>query len=193
MKADLRRLPTALVLAALLTSCTGAEAVPTIPYEPIGPTVSGEPRSATDGGENFSLTISSSKDRYRAGELIDISAELTNVGPDPVLEGSGSGTLVGFGLESVDGRIKVEPLFTADCARHRFVRGEPDRYPFVKSGSSPDGDPMADFYDAYFSSRELRLPAGTWTISAQTTVYPTGLCDRSPDRLLASVTIEVEP
>lgn len=179
-------------MSAVLAACSGAAGPPTIPGEPSAPATSGEPASATDSGESFSLTITSSKDRYRAGELIVISAELTYLGPDPEQEAGGSGTLVGFGLYSADGRIKVDPIFTADCARHHFVRDEPDRYPFVKSGYSPDGDPMADFYDAYLASRELRLPVGAWTISAQTTVYPTGSCDRSPDRLEASVTIEVE-
>lgn len=181
------------VLAALVLASCATGAAPTIPLEPTGSTMSGEPQSTVDNGDSFSLTIRSSKDRYRAGELIGISAELTYLGPEPELEGSGSGTLVGFGLKSADGRIKVDPIFTGDCAKHHFVRGEPDRYQLVKSGSSPDGDPMADFYDSYFSSKELRLPAGTWAIIAQTTVYPTDFCDRSPDRLLALVTIEVEP
>jgi hypothetical protein len=192
VKDALRKPATALLLAALLPSCTGADAVPTIPSEPIGPTMSGEPRSETDNDGPFELTITSDQDRYRAGQVLGVRASLVYRGSSDTIAASGSGTLVGFGLDGPG--IAIRPLFTADCERLEFRRDQAVDYAFVKSGTGvPPGDPAAGFYESYFSSRDLRLPAGTWTISAQSVVYEGGQCRGSGHELSASVTIEVEP
>lgn len=39
-------------------------------------------------------------------------------------------------------------------------------YPFKKTGGWSGDDPKADYWKAYFSDPELRLPAGTYEIRA---------------------------
>ena len=186
----------ALVAVALLgmslVACTPAPAL-TIPTEPTGPLMSGAPLSASDQTALFRLTLTSDRDRYRAGQTIQIGAELTYLGADAVTA-SGSGTLVGFGVASDAAGVNLEPIFTADCARHPFAAGDAVSYPFSKSGGGvAPNDPLAPFYQAYFSSPDLRLPAGTWTISAQTTIYPNPDCGGRPIGLSVSLKVGIEP
>jgi hypothetical protein len=177
------------LLGLALAACT---ARPTIPSGPTGPLVSGAPQSASSEGGTFRLTITSDQDRYRAGQLIVVSAALTYLGPADQVTVSGSGSLVGFGVASSDGRIDVEPLFTGDCAPYAFTRDEPVPFAFVKSGSGFSG-PQAPFLKDYSASPDLRLPGGTWTIKAETTIYPGPMCPAGPDDLTALLTVVVEP
>ena len=181
------------LLGLLLTACLPSSATsPVIPTEPTGPLVIGDPQSASDEDGAFRLTITSDQDRYRAGQRIEVSASLTFLGPADAISAAGSGTLVGFGVQSIDLGVDIRPLFTGDCAAQVFRRDEPVPYPFAKSGGmGQPGDPLAPFLTDYFSSPDLRLPAGTWTISAMTTVYKTSCSD--PSSLSASLTVAVEP
>jgi hypothetical protein len=52
----------------------------------------------------------------------------------------------------------------------------------------PDG-----FYEAYFESEELRLPAGTWAISAGGSWYTGDDCGDELHSLSASATVVIEP
>ena len=88
--------------------------------------------------------------------------------------------------------INIGPAFTSDCAPYDFVRGVPVDFPFSKSGGFSDGEPLALFYRSYFSSQELRLPAGMWTISDGGTIY-IGDCGDELHEPTASVTVIVEP
>jgi hypothetical protein len=183
----------AVLLGLALAACTGSAPNLAIPSEPTGPLVSAEPTSATDEGGTFRLTIASDQDRYRAGQPMLVTATLTYLGPADAITAAGSGTLVGFGVGSTDAGIDVEPIFTGDCATDSFTRDDPVAYPFVKSGAGASDDGTAWFIDAYFSSPELRLPAGTWTIRAETTIYPNPECSGTPDSLSASLTVVIEP
>jgi hypothetical protein len=167
--------------------------VPTIPSEPTGPILSGQPQSATDDDGTFRLTIRSDQDRYRAGQLIDIGATLTYLGPDSEVIASGPGTgLVGFGLKLEGSAISIGPAFTSDCAPYTFTRDDEVAYPFTKTGGYTPGEPLTPFYEAYFGSPELRLPAGTWTVAVGAN-FSTSDCSGEWHDLSASLTIVVEP
>jgi hypothetical protein len=177
------------LLGLVLAAC---QAIPTIPSDATGPLVSGGQQSATDENGTFRLSITTDQDRYRAGQAIVVTAAVTYLGPAAEIAASGSGTLVGFGVES--GMVSVEPLFTGDCAAFSFKRDAPVAFPFVKSGSGPSPDsPTNLFLNDYFSSPDLRLPSGTWTIRAETSIYPNPECPGSPGSLSASLTVVVEP
>lgn len=164
-----------------------------IPDEPTGPVIGGTPVTGEFDDGTFRLTLTADQDRYRAGQLIEVVASVTYLGPENATVGRGSGSgLIGFGVASDSVPIDIGPAFTTDCAPHEFVRGVPVEFPFSKSGGFSDGEPLAGFYRSYFSSRELRLPAGTWTINAGGTIY-IGDCGDELHEPTASVTVIVEP
>lgn len=171
--------------------------VPTIPGSPTGPEiVTGSPVTAQDDDGVFRLSLEARQDRYRAGQVIDVMAMLTYLGPDPSTVALGPGTgLIGFGIESDDPAIRISPAFTSDCAPWKFTRDEVVVYPFEKSGGFGEDEPLASFYRAYFADPELRLPAGTWRIFAGGGFYEGADCgDAFPyHSLSASLTIVVEP
>lgn len=174
-----------------------AAGIPIIPTQPTGPEITtGSPVSAEDSDGSFRLTLDVGQDRYRAGQVIDVAATLSYLGPAPtvVARGPGSG-LVGFGVNSTEPEILIGSASTTDCAPWPFTRDEVVEYPFLKSGGYAEDDPLAPFYRAYFDTPELRLPAGTWTIGAGTGFYSGDDCGEAfpYHGLTVSVTVIVEP
>ena len=169
--------------------------VPTIPDEPTGPPISGHPVRAEDADASFRLTLETDQGRYRAGQEIGVMARLTYLGPADtiVARGSSNPGLIGFAVESDDPLIRISPAFTTDCGPHEMTRGVVVAYPLAKSGGYSPDEPLAPFYEAYFDSPELRLPAGTWTISAGGGWYTGGDCGDGLHSLSATVTVVVEP
>lgn len=169
--------------------------VPTIPDQPTGPLITGDPVTAEDSDASFRLTLDADQDRYRAGQEIQVKATLTYLGPADaiVVQGSSNPGLIGFAVESDDPAIRMSPAFTTDCGSHEMVRGVVVDYPLVKSGGYSPGEPLAAFYAAYFGSPELRLPAGTWTISAGGSWYIGDCGPGEAHSLSASATVVVEP
>lgn len=168
--------------------------VPTIPDEPTGPPIIGDPVTAEDSDGSFRLTLETDQDRYRAGQDIRVMATLTYLGPADAIAARGSSNpgLIGFSVERDDPPIRISPAFTTDCGAHEMTRGAVVAYPLVKSGGYSPDEPLAPFYAAYFDSPELRLPAGTWTISAGGSWY-VGDCGDELHELSASVTVVVDP
>jgi hypothetical protein len=168
--------------------------VPTVPDEPTGPPISGDPVTAEDADASFRLTLEADQDRYRAGQEIDVMATLAYLGPADaiVARGSSNPGLIGFAVESEDPPVRISPAFTTDCGPHKMTRDFVVEYPLAKSGGFSPDEPLAPFYEAYFASPELRLPAGTWTISAGGSWY-IGDCGDELHSLSASVTVVVEP
>ena len=166
-----------------------------IPSEPTGPLFTGEPVHAQDSDASFELTLKADQDRYRAGQEIRIGATLTYLGPEDAIVARGSGIpgLIGFAVESDDPAIRISPTFTTDCAPHEMARGVAVDYPMAKSGSYSRDDPNSAFYISYFASPDLRLPAGTWTITAGGGWYVADCGVGELHSLSASVTVVVEP
>lgn len=126
------------------------------------------PVQVTDIDAGFRLTISTARTVYRSDEPIEVGATLTYIGPEGVAQVTGSGSgVVHFRLEHLDGPLDMAPVITADCARHRFVRGVPQQVPFQKSGGWSADDPNAAFWKAYFDDPLFRLPSGRWRVIAQ--------------------------
>ena len=167
-----------------------------IPAAPTGPVIEGgAPVNGEDSDQEFRLTIEANQDRYRAGQLIDVSAALSYLGPNAGVVVGGSGTgLVGFALERKEQpMLRIDPASTSDCRPYQMVRGVVAAHPFMKTGGFAEEDPLAAFYRAYFASSELRLPAGTWTISAVASFLGSADCDGPQHALNASVSVVVEP
>lgn len=167
--------------------------VPSIPREPTGPLISGDPVSADDADGSFRLTLEADQERYRAGQEIDVLATLTYLGPAQaiVARGSSNPGLIGFGVESEKPLVRIGPAFTTDCGPHEMERGVVVDYPLAKSGGYSPDEPLAPFYVGYFASTDLRLPAGTWTITAGGSWF-VGDCGGELHELSTSVTVVVE-
>ena len=170
------------------------DAAVSIPTEPTGPELSGDPVVATDTDGKFALTLTVGQDRYRAGQLIEAEAVLAYDGAqaEVVMRGS-SHDLVGFGLRGGEPPVLIGPAFTSDCGAHPIAPGDPLVFPFGKSGGFTPGDPADAFAEAYFAQPELRLPAGTWTIGAGTTFYTGADCGDGLHSLSTEAVITVEP
>ena len=184
------------------TSPTATDVMPTlagspkarisvIPDEPTGPVIDGEPVSDEFDDGTYRLVLTAGQDRYRAGQLIDVIATVTYLGPADswIVRGSESG-LVGFGINSASLPVQISPGFTSACSRYEFTRGVGVDFPFSKLSGFGGPDSVNDLYRAYIASDELRLPAGSWTITA---VGSIGACGDEYHELWASVTVEVEP
>jgi hypothetical protein len=165
----------------------------TVPAAADGPEISGSPQEASDETALPHLTLRSSQDRYRAGQLIEIEATLEHRDTSTATYrayGSSSG-LLGFAIESADGTVKTDLVGTADCGEH-LLRAK-QRFAFIKSGGWSDESPP--FIRSYFASphRELRLPAGNWTVSAHVHLHLAEGC-RDPETILtAPIAITVVP
>lgn len=173
----------------------GSVAVPILPDEPTGPPISGEPVMAEDTDGTFRLTLETDQGRYRAGQEIEVVTTLTYLGPLAAIEARGSSNpgLIGFAVEREDPPIRISPAFTTDCGSHPMSRGTVVEVPFAKSGGYSPDEALAAFYAAYFDMEELRLPAGTWTISAGGGWSIGADCGDELHSLSASVTVVVEP
>ena len=69
-----------------------AAGVPTMPDEPTGPLISGDPVTDADADVSFRLTLEADQDRYRAGQEILVMATLTYLGPADAVVARGSST-----------------------------------------------------------------------------------------------------
>jgi hypothetical protein len=175
------------------TSTPGANPL-LIPTHPTGPVLDGPPVSEEDGDAQFKLTIEADQDRYRAGQQLHVTSTLRYLGPNAGIVVSGSGTgLVLFAIRRDDPPLQTEPAGTSDCRRYEVPAGIAVERPFIKTGGWSEDEPNAAFYRAYFSSPDVRLPAGNWTVSAFANFNEGADCTGPVHNLTASVAVIVEP
>ncbi len=182
--------------------------VPTVgPSEILGPSMpiassSGEPISAppvtaTVEQSGFRVTLRAAQGRYRAGQPIDISADLISLLPDDPVSVWGPSTPgpIGFSVVQIGGPLAMNEGGTTDCKRFTLRANFPTTFPFTKAGGGWDtSDPYAAYYSEYFHDPGLHLPAGEWKVVATAWFGVGG--DSCPAELLqfsASITIEVLP
>jgi hypothetical protein len=147
----------------------------------------------TDADPAFAVRIRAESAVYRSGEPIDIRAWLTYAGPkaQETLMGSGSGLVI-FSWEQLDGRLRQDGIWTADCGPYTIDLGQPLAAPFAKSGAVLGDGPEAEFWRQYFEDPVFRLPAGRYRIHALTNFF-VGECGGPEHRLDAAVEITVLP
>jgi hypothetical protein len=115
--------------------------------------------------EMFELKLYVDKDIYKEDEIINCYSTLEYIGKEEDITVYSSDPLVGFSLKDdkyFDGGYAVnDELITTT-----FKKGETVRYDYMKSGGWTADDPNADFYQEFFSERNLILPSGLYEISA---------------------------
>ncbi|MEX2546560.1 MAG: hypothetical protein WD830_02075 [Chloroflexota bacterium] len=152
--------------------------------------MSGTDSQLTAAG-TFTLTVFARAAEYAVDEPIDVHAELVYEGPARSAVVTGVGELVnGFGVRQLDGPISIGPGWNEPCIRDSLTNGVELVEPYRKSGGWSEDDPLRDFYMSFFADPELRLPAGTWAITAYSEFY-SGECGGELVKLTASVVIEV--
>ncbi len=107
--------------------------------------------------------------------------------------GSSGGGLFSFGFSEVGGTRAIGPAMTSDCVRRLLQSGVPLSSAIVRSGGWGAEDPDAAFYRGFFTDPIVRLPAGTWDITAYVDFVEGGDCSGTPRALSATVRVEVTP
>ncbi len=163
----------AALLAVVLTSTASCSTIPASPSP-------NPPLSIVVREGDFEVRLDVPRSRYAAGEAISgITASLRSSGNGPF----------GFGVGSREHVIDIEPVWTLDLVPIDLFPGKPISRSFEKSGSQSGSGP---FGLEYFSSSELRLPPGRWTIFvvAWFSLFEVNAGVR---RIRAAVTIDVDP
>jgi hypothetical protein len=181
-----------LVLGAVVVAVTGAALRGSPGGTAIATTSPGVVPAIADVRDDlFALSMRSPTQRYAVNELIALETTLRYVGaPEHMtVTGSGSG-IVGFTIEQLDGPVDIGGARTGDCKRYEFQRGQVDQIRFQKSGGFSADDPMAPFWRAFFRDPQLRLPTGTYRVTAEA-LHGAPECGQER-RLAASILIVVE-
>ncbi len=167
----------AAVVAVLVAGC--AEVLPVGPMPAVG--------EASD--DLFLLVVRSPADRYRAGQPIEVFAELVYQGPGDGKTVYHASSPIGWQIVQLDGPAVMGGGMDMPCLSTNLAAGVPERYPFAKAGVVEDRPP---FDRAWFEEETLRLPAGRWRITASMDVS-LGDCGGETHALEASIDIAVGP
>ena len=182
------RLAVAAMLVALTAAACGGNPVPSLVAEalPDGP------QAASDAEGRFRLDFALARRTFTEADDIEGVATLSVLGPGVGTIGASGGGPISFGIAEVGGTRVMGPASNADCARFDIGDGSPLTSRIQKSGGWSGEDPHAAFYEAFFTDRELHLPAGTWDITAYAS-FSEGDCGPNPHELSAPIRIEVVP
>jgi hypothetical protein len=150
---------------------------------------------ATGSVDDGTLKLSLSADRgtYAEGEAIDAVATLEYLGQGAELTIFTALDQVVFNVAEVGGDRQAGGGARQSCNLHTLTRGEPVPFPWVKGAAYVPGDPAFAFAEWYATSgSRLRLPAGTWRLSA-TFEGAEGDCGPSTHTLTAEIVVTVVP
>jgi hypothetical protein len=153
----------------------------------------GRDEHQTPFGE-LSVTIEAGPGIYLADEPIELATTLQYSGATQTLNLSGSaGGMTVTTVEQLDGDLYFGPAaWRTDCSGRWIIEnGQPLEQPLGKSGTFSADDPDAAIYRAYYEHPELRLPAGTWLITAHSLFDVGNSCTDAPVRLIAAVVVRV--
>jgi hypothetical protein len=116
------------------------------------------------------LRIYTDKDEYTAGEAVACYATLEYVGGAENVTIHSADPLVYFTIKGsvFKGEYTVNNDLTTTTT---LTKGEPLRFEFAKSGGYSQDDVNATFWESWFSDPEVRLPSGSFTISATVSGY----------------------
>ncbi|MBI3746539.1 MAG: hypothetical protein HY264_08495 [Chloroflexi bacterium] len=154
------------------------------------------PVSATTTKGDFTLTISSPKDRYATDEAIDVLASLAYgpAGAVGIAHGLGAddGPLSFSVDEPIMGDLHLGGGIRTACRVSTLAHDTPIEARFTKGGAFDGADPLASPFMAYLSDPVLRLPPGTWHLRVNAG-FALGSCgdDRRFD-MSAAITIVVD-
>jgi hypothetical protein len=135
--------------------------------------------SAVDG--QFKLEFSVPHLAWKTGDAISGSADLELTGSQPTTV-YGSGELIGYAFQEVGGTRQFGPLFPLDCAPFPLDPATPINVSLSKSGAVTATGSDAVFQQLFLANPEIRLPSGTWDITA-IAVFSEGGCT-APNQMI---------
>ncbi|CAN5795639.1 hypothetical protein BH24CHL6_BH24CHL6_06510 [soil metagenome] len=151
------------------------------------------PARAQDLGQPFRLVFELPSTSWRAGDSVEGQATLELLeGDSAVFSGSGGGPL-GFEFVEIDGRRRMSPVWTGDCAVHQLDAASPLVSPITKSGGFSADDPDAQFYRDFFDRPDVQLTPGEWEISAVAVFREGHGCTGREHMLRASIRVDISP
>jgi hypothetical protein len=168
------------MIAALVVAALSACGAPAPPW----------PSSASVTDRPFRLELVLPRVEWKADEPLTGTAILSNDGTAPT-KVYGSGSVLNFAYAEVGGTRKVEPVWTADCATHDLDPATPISAPLGKSGAASEGDPDTAWLHAFISAPDVRLPAGTWDVTALAIFTEGEGCDGPGHSMEATVRVTV--
>ncbi len=145
----------------------------------------------TLGPYRLSFTLPSTT--FSTDDAIDGTAVFETLMDGTQEVGSSGGGLFSFGFAEVGGTRAIGPAMTSDCVRRVLQSGVPLSSGIVKSGGWGAQDPDADFYRGFFTDPIVRLPAGTWDITAYVDFVEGADCSGTPRALSSTVRVDVSP
>jgi hypothetical protein len=102
------------------------------------------------------------------------------------VSGSGAG-LIAFRF--ANGDVVIDPAWPASCRPYSIGADAPFSTAITKSGSYSDSDPQASFLRDFFSTSEIILPAGSWSITAIANVYEGPTCEPPVREITATIDV----
>ena len=177
----MHRLAGLLLLAVALTAC-GTDPDPTgaVPV-----------RVASVDGP-FELTLIMPRSLFRADEPITGEMRLGALDGLPRKLGGSGGGILATSFTEVSGTRRMEAGWDLSCGQFELDPNAPLTNGLVKSGGwDPDG-PDAAFYDVFFTGPEIRLPPGTWDVSARAW-FSEGECGGPMHDMTTTARIVVRP
>jgi hypothetical protein len=128
---------------------------------------------------------------WKATDTITGTAILSFAGSAPTtIYGSGGGVIV-FSYDEVGGNRHVNWVMTADCGPHPLDPATPITAELSKSGAVGGNEPDADFLRSFLADPQIRLPAGTWDITAVAVLYEGAGCSGGEHTMKVPVRITV--
>jgi hypothetical protein len=140
----------------------------------------------------FTLRVSTEKSTYAINEPIEMTSSLLHRGPQPLvrLGTSGEGPIL-FGIEQLDGPIDNGFATRDVCHTIELRRDVPFVAAWSKSGVYGEDEPLAEFWEAYFAERDLRLQAGTYRLIGRVDMTTNPNCSGDKIQLEAWVEVRV--
>jgi hypothetical protein len=147
------------------------------------------PATQTDGP--FRLELALPRQVWRATDVITGTATLSYAGAGPTtVSGSGSG-VIAFAYAEVGGNRRVDPAWRMDCRPYPLDPTAPITAGLSKSGAFDGNEADVAFLRAFLTTDPgvIRLPAGTWDVSAVAEFLEGDHCSGGSHAMTASVRI----
>ena len=139
----------------------------------VGPAADRPVTTTTDDGM-FRITLTTPRRAVTTNDAIEPVATLTYLGPEPAVVVSGAAQPFLFSIQEVAGSRSMPGGARLACVSTTLDKDRPLTVPFAKAGM-PTSDASAGFDQAWYQEKTLRLPSGTWRITA-TLSASTGGC-----------------
>jgi hypothetical protein len=154
---------------------------------------SGECAGASDTSGAFTLELTMPHLDWNVGEPIVASSAVLLVQSSVPVKVSGATDLIVFGYAEVGGKRSFGPASDLACATTTLDPATPNNVPIGKSGGWDPNNP-ADAWIVQFNNADgIRLPAGTWDVTAEAQFTEGSTCSATPHDLRATLRVVVSP